>query len=229
VHRDQRNDESFSLSTLIVGSVSSAAAAVVVHELWRTGTIIGAAAMPVLVALFAEALQRPAAQISRRLHSSIPGETPGDRRRLTASRVATRVAPHGSGSAPGVTFRWRLAALTGLAAFVLGAAGLTASEALLQRAVGDRDARTTLFDGGLRRSVPASAETAPAWRPAERVAERARPARKPNRLAHRRAKQPPATPTPTPAPSPTPQPTPTATPEPAPQPIPPTDAEEVDH
>jgi outer membrane biosynthesis protein TonB len=169
VHRDQRNDESFSLSTLIVGSVSSAAAAVVVHELWRTATIIGAAAMPVLVALFAEA------------------------------------------------------ALTGLAAFVVGAAGLTASEALLQRAVGDRDARTTLFESGLRRGAPNAPGTDPAWRPAQPAAERTRPARKPDR----RAKQPPATPTP--APSPTPPPTPTATPEPAPQPIPPTDVEEVDH
>jgi hypothetical protein len=187
-----------------VGSVSSAAAAVVVHELWRTGTIIGAAAMPVLVALFAEALQRPAAQISRRLHPSIPGEAPGQTIRIY------RVRP-----------RWRLAALTGLAAFVLGAAGLTASEALLQRAVGDRDARTTLFDSELRRSPPA----APASAPAERVAEQARPPRKPDR----RAKQPSATPTPSPAPSPTPQPTPTATPEPVPQPIPPTDTKEVDH
>jgi hypothetical protein len=189
VHRDQRNDESFSLSTLIVGSVSSAAAAVVVHELWRTGTIIGAAAMPVLVALIAEALRRPAARISLRMRSP----------------------------------RWRLAALTGLMAFVLGAAGLTASEALLQRAVGDRDARTTLFDGGLRRSAPSP----PVSAPAQRVAEQARPPRKPDR----RAKQPSATltPTPSPAPSPTPQPTPTATPEPAPQPIPSTDTKEVDH
>jgi hypothetical protein len=205
VHRDQRDDESFSLSTLIVGSVSSAAAAVVVHELWRTGTIIGAAAMPVLVALFAEALQRPVAQISRRLHPSIPREAPGQTIRIY------RVRP-----------RWRLAALTGVTAFVLGAAGLTASEALLQRAVGDRDARTTLFDGGLRRSAPSP----PASAPAQRVAEQARPPRKPDR----RAKQPSATltPTPSPAPSPTPQPTPTATPEPAPQPIPPTDTKEVD-
>ena len=191
--------------------MSSAAAAVVVHELWRSGTIIGAAATPVLVALFAEALQRPVMRISRLVHPSLPGE----------SVRIYRTRP-----------RWMVAVLTGLAAFVLGAAGLTASEAIMQRAVADRDARTTLFDSALRHSASSARETVPAWRPAAPAAEAARkdkrPPRTPDRRAPDRAQQPSATPTPNPTPQPTPAPSPSATPKPAPQPIPPTETKEVE-
>ena len=44
--------------TLVVASVSSAAAAVVVRELWAPGTIASAALTPSLIALFAELLHR---------------------------------------------------------------------------------------------------------------------------------------------------------------------------
>ena len=43
---------------LIIASASSAAAAVVVHALWKPGTVIAAALTPILMSLFAEALSR---------------------------------------------------------------------------------------------------------------------------------------------------------------------------
>src|SRR5438874_9295489 len=48
----------FSLPRLVIASVSSAAAAVVVHQLWPPGTIPSAALTPVLVELFAAGLRR---------------------------------------------------------------------------------------------------------------------------------------------------------------------------
>ena len=58
-----RDEKRHSLTTLTIASLSSAAAAVVVHHLWRAGTILGAAATPVLVTLFAEALRRPVERV----------------------------------------------------------------------------------------------------------------------------------------------------------------------
>ena len=182
--RETRDERAFSAMTLVVGSVSSAAAAVVVHEVWRAGTLLGAAATPVLMALFAEALRRPA-------------------ERLPA--------------------RWRLAVGTGLAAFVLGAAGLTAAEALLERSAADDRSGTTLFD---TRPLPRStmpSDAGPSIRLEEPAPDRRRPAegRTQGRRVHARSK----VPSPTPRPTPTPTPTPTVSPTPAPTvpvPAPPT-------
>ena len=187
--REPRDERAFSATTLVVGSVSSAAAAVVVHEVWRAGALVGAAATPVLMALFAEALRRPA-------------------ERLPA--------------------RWRLAVGTGLAAFVLGAAGLTAAEALLERSVADGRAGTTLFDA--RPQPPSAASTDAVPRVEESASE---PERARRRLpkAHPQSRRiradsgvPSPTPTPSPAGPPVPPPTPTPAPTvpvPAPPPAPP--------
>jgi hypothetical protein len=177
--RETRDERAFSATTLVVGSVSSAAAAVVVHEVWRAGTLLGAAATPVLMALFAEALRRPA-------------------ERLPA--------------------RWRLAVGTGLAAFVLGAAGLTAAEALLERSVADGHAGTTLFD--TRPQPPSAASTDAVPRVEESASEPAR-ARRRSPKAHPQSRRIRAdsevpSPTPTPTPSPAGPPVPPRTPTPAP-------------
>jgi hypothetical protein len=60
------SERGLSVTGLIIASVSSAAAAVVVHALWEPGTVIGAAATPVLMSLFAEALRRPAERVTAR-------------------------------------------------------------------------------------------------------------------------------------------------------------------
>jgi hypothetical protein len=187
VQRDPktRDEQRLSVMTLIIGSVSSAAAAVIVHELWRTGSIIGAAATPVLMTLIAEALRRP------------------------AERVTVRPAL--------VPARWRLAVLTGLAAFVLGAAGLTAAEALLERSVADGHAGTTLFD---TRPQPRSATSTDAGPPA-RLDEPARYRRRPPkaRTQRQRIRAGAQVPSPTPVPTPTPSPAvPPAQPTPTPAP-----------
>jgi len=124
---DSSSEHGFSVTSLIVGSVSSAAAAVVVHALWEPGTIIGAAATPVLMSLFAEALRRPAERVT----------------------VRTRAgnAQHGKIDVQRPARRWWRAVLAGLAAFALGAVVLTVAEVVLDRAIADRDGGTTFFDG----------------------------------------------------------------------------------
>src|SRR4051812_42537373 len=61
-----RNDSGsgIGLSTLVIASVSSMAAAIIVRAIWGPGAIISAAVTPVLVTLIAEALKRPTQVVS---------------------------------------------------------------------------------------------------------------------------------------------------------------------
>jgi hypothetical protein len=130
---------------LVVAALSSAAAAVVVHSVWAPGTIAGAAMMPVLVMLFSELLRHPAERLSR-----------AARERQDAHLSI------GSARSPYRVYRmrprwWRVLA-TGMAAFVLGGAALTAAELVLERSLADRGERTTLLGGAhVRRSTPSAA------------------------------------------------------------------------
>jgi hypothetical protein len=185
--REKGHEHRLSLPTLIIGSVSSAAAAVIVHEIWRAGSILGAAVTPVLMTLFAEALRRPVERVTVRMPV---GQAPlSDPPMPDATIRVYRSLP-----------RWRLAVVTGLTAFVLGAAALTAAEVLLQRSVADGHAGTTLFDTRPRHGAATPTEAEPPSAP-----------REPDRTP---------TPTPTPTPSPTPTATATSTPGPSPTPTP---------
>jgi hypothetical protein len=179
--RDSPSGNGLSLTSLIIGSVSSAAAAVVVHALWEPGTIIGAATTPVLMALFAEALRRPAERV-----------------KLSAGQ------------------RSRRAVVAGLAAFALGAVGLTVSELVLDRAIADREDGTTLF-GGATRSAP-SPDLLPASPTPEPTPTDRRSADEPQDRGRRSGRPERSGPTPTATPTPTrtapAQPTPSITPTP---------------
>jgi hypothetical protein len=218
-NQEPQRETSLSLTNLIIGSVSSAAAAVIVHRLWRAGAILGAAATPVLMALFAEALRRPAERVTVRtrrtparraslLHPSLPRDVSGETIRIYRSRP-----------------RWGLAVLSGLTAFALGAAGLTVSEALLHRSVADSGARTTLFDARPPRRAAPPPKSEPGARPAGPASERARDDRLRRERRDRRSGAGPAnpqeTPSPTPDPTPTPSPTPPPPPQAGPTPVPP--------
>jgi hypothetical protein len=60
--RDQAKP-GLSVTTLMIASLSSLAAALVVSRLWGGGTLLGAAMTPVIVALVSEGLNRPAKAI----------------------------------------------------------------------------------------------------------------------------------------------------------------------
>jgi hypothetical protein len=192
VSRDASDEKRLSPADLVIASVSSAAAAVIVHALWKPGTVIAAALTPILVSLFAEALRRPAELVRVRTGS-------GDGGRATVEVHRSRP-------------RWGRAVVIGLAAFGLGAAGLTAAEVVLNRAFAERAGDTTLFDDE-RRSSPAGTP--------DSASPTADPT--PTTDARRDRKSPSKRPEPTPTPTPTPtvsrpmQPTPTPA-DPTPQP-----------
>lgn len=219
-----------SLQTLVIASLASVAAAIVVHKLWRGGAIIGAAITPVIVAIVSETLRKPVDRVT----------TLRDQRRQP-TQVHRGPSPAPTGPVREDRFGiWqeerqplarrrstRLALMTGLLAFVIGACALTASELVFGGSVGGGNDRLTLPVGGeKKRSSEARTtttetepqedqtptETTPTVPPQEQTPTEAAPPTD-------TAPVPPVTPTPTePAPDPNAQPTEPAPAEPAPTP-----------
>ena len=57
--------EGISVQTLVIAAVASALSAVIVREVWGSGTVFAAAITPVLVTLLTESLKKPAATVSK--------------------------------------------------------------------------------------------------------------------------------------------------------------------
>jgi hypothetical protein len=162
--------EGLNLTTLVIAALASAAAAIIVSRLWRTGTIMAAAMTPVIVAIVREMLDRPARRVSAIAARSAP------RPLSRAARTVAPPPPEADAPPPPMTVspeltarkvygrrsvmnrgRWRLAIVTGLLAFAIAAAALTVPELLAGRSVVSRSKDTTVF-GGARHATPKSHE-----------------------------------------------------------------------
>ena len=159
-HPQEEPSSGPSLLTLAIASASSVVAAILVSKIWGPGTIIGAAATPVIVTFVGELLKKPAEKITvvrvsptgtevheRATPASPPSERGAPRSPQSASTMAAR-SVHRSRRRP-----LAIALATGLLAFVIGAAVLTSSELVLGDAsVASGDRRTTLGGGGTTES-----------------------------------------------------------------------------
>lgn len=167
---EQDRDSGLSFKNLLTAAVASAAAAILVRLIWEPGALIGAALTPVLFILLTEALKKPADLITARASRLHPAHPPPGAREsadpvVPAPPEAVAALPAGE-VAPRRVYRSRvtpravrLALVGGLAAFVLAGVGLTLSELVLGRSVGQQSNRTTLLGG--ERSVssePANSE-----------------------------------------------------------------------
>ena len=216
-----------SLQTLVIASLASVAAAIVVHELWKGGAILGAAITPVIVAIVSETLRKPvervtSVRVDRRAGTEVhrggsvaaPEPAEGDRFGIWEADKQSWTQRRST----------KLAVVTGLLAFVIGAFALTASELVFGGSVGGGNDRLTLPVGGAKETSSETrttttetqpqedqtpTETTPTVPPQEQTPTEAVPPTD-------TAPVPPVTPTPTePAPDPNAQPTPA---EPAPTP-----------
>jgi hypothetical protein len=176
VSSDGKDHSGLSLTTLMIASASSVAAAIVVSRLWGAGTLFGAALTPVIVALVSEGLHRPAKAVSTVRQSRTQRYDPvaegrrgmreGDLDRARPARPGERPAAERAAAgapAPARTARARererasrgrsrrplmLALATGLVAFVIGAVVLTGTELVFgDSAVSGSSGRTTLLGG----------------------------------------------------------------------------------
>jgi hypothetical protein len=159
--RDDRRGSRISLQTLIVASVASAAASFAAARLWGAGTLISAAATPVVVALVSEFLRRPVEKVAATAkkvptgHSvpvvrrpMIPGHEDPTRFEHPAE-VTANVDPETTEPAGGEAWRprWRLAIATGLLAFAIVVAFYTVPDLIAGSSItGNGDGLT--FVGG---------------------------------------------------------------------------------
>ena len=138
--------------TLVIAAVSSVVAAILVGKIWASGTLWATAMTPVIVALVKEALERPAQRVRE---VSVVG-----RRQSGEELVVEEVEPPTAAGAPpepagyrtyGIRRKhWKVAIVTGLLAFVLGALVLTVPELVAGRSITNGDRATTLFHGKAR-------------------------------------------------------------------------------
>jgi hypothetical protein len=165
VSPEQKNESGsgLSLTTLLISSLSAAAAAIVVPMFWQRGSVFATAVTPVIVALVSEGLNRPAKVIK----TAAPRVT---RRTATGAAVRTRtpsgVGARGDGPEQlpprrddpfglyederprGGRRPLKIALVTGLLAFLVGAGVVTASElAVFGHSVGQSNRSTGLFGG----------------------------------------------------------------------------------
>jgi hypothetical protein len=149
--------------TMVAASVSSVLSAVVVSHIWGPGTLYGAAATPIIVALVSEALQRPKRVIetARQVRATRGFDPVAEGRRglhegdfatvtpLAGTDRSVHRVPTGP-RVPRVSRRRRvaIAVATGVLAFAVAAFALTGGELVFgSSAVGGVASRTTLFGG----------------------------------------------------------------------------------
>jgi hypothetical protein len=121
-----------SATTLAIASLSSLAAALIVHKFWQAGAFVGAAVTPVIVALVSEGLRRPVDVVKSRATTVNPPPVVTERRDDPFGIWEDQQkAPRGRRR-----LHVGLAVATGLVAFVIAGFLLTGAELVLGGASG---------------------------------------------------------------------------------------------
>ena len=229
----QQKSSGLSLQTLLISSLSAVAAATVVPMFWEKGSIIATAVTPIVVAIVSELLNRPAKvitaaapKVSRRSATGAALRSPQPTGVGARGEGPERVArePVRDGGAPPWSrdpedpfglrspeprrrrFPLKLAVGTGLAAAVIGAGVVTASElTVFGHSIGHSGRETSLF-GGKTAQHKSKPTPTPTPTPSASATKTATPS---------------ATATPTPSATATPSATPSATETPSATPTPP--------
>lgn len=141
-----------SLQTLVIASAAAAAASYVVSRVWEPGTLISAAATPVLVALVSEFLRKPVQTVSataKRVpvvqqvtivrERATPPVDPG----VTAVMEAAADPP----PPQSLRVRWGVIAATAAAAFVIVVGLFTVPDLIAGKSITGNGRGTTYFGG----------------------------------------------------------------------------------
>ena len=163
-----KEDGGLSMQSLLIASAASMAAAIVIHEVWRPGAILGAAVTPVIVALVSEALRKPVTRVSTLREQRGLGRTTTQERRQAAPTAAAPAEDRFGIWEAERREPWhrrldrrhaRLALVTGVLAFAVGAFALTGAELVLGGNVGSGAKSTTLVGGKDERSSDGQDDT----------------------------------------------------------------------
>jgi hypothetical protein len=131
--KDDRPGSGISLETLIIASLASAAASFAASRIWGKGTLISAAATPVVVALVSEFLRwsRPRRRVEPSA-ATTPNVDPGAIKYYKTDSWRPR---------------WRPALVTGLVAFAIVVALYSVTDLIAGRSITGNGQPTTFFGG----------------------------------------------------------------------------------
>lgn len=160
--QSEKTDSGLSITTLLIASASSMAAAIFIHEFWTGGAILGAAVTPIIVAIVSESLKKPTQRVTA-IREQRREATSLDRRTPTRSTQRPSTPPPPELERPDPFGIWqddrrsswdrfkgrpmKIALTTGLLAFAIGALVLTSGELVFGGSVGGGD-KPTLVGGG---------------------------------------------------------------------------------
>jgi len=131
----------FNPLTLTIAALSAVVAAVVVGRIWPGGTLWATAMTPVIVSLVKESLERPAQKIT--VAAPLPRFSGhGDPIAEDAAEEPAAYKTYGIQRK-----HWKIAAITGLVAFVIAALVLTVPELVAGRSVTHSNRGTSLWGG----------------------------------------------------------------------------------
>jgi hypothetical protein len=158
--KEQRPPSRISLQTLIIASIASAAASFAASRIWGSGTLVSAAATPVVVALVSEFLRRPVQTVAKSAKKVPTVQTlPLHRRTVPAPGDSTAAADEATATSKedsettgqgegGAGHRWRLAVITGLLAFAIVVAVFTVPDLVAGHSITGNGQPTTFFGAG---------------------------------------------------------------------------------
>jgi hypothetical protein len=166
-----------SVTTLVIASVSSIAAAYVIHTFWTGGVILGAGLTPVIVAIVSESLKRPTQAITsireeRKSRSTVAQRMPGETQ-IAPPPELERPDPFGiwEDGRQKSRFHWvkgrplKIAVATGLLAFAIAAFVVTGADLVFGS--GDGGDRLRIVPGTQQRSDRDREDTTTTTQPAE--------------------------------------------------------------
>jgi hypothetical protein len=145
--REREEERRLNMRTLAIASGASATAAAVTSQLWIHGTWLAAALTPVLVALISEAMHRPTERLARAWTSDRPAARPARGAATEPAGFAgpVRVYRQPSSSAPLRRLALGVVIATGVIAFLIAVAVLTAGDLISGGSIGKGSGSTTFF------------------------------------------------------------------------------------
>jgi hypothetical protein len=171
--REREEERRLNIRTLVIASVASATAAVLVSQVWAAGTWMAAAVTPVIVALVSELLHRPTEAIAEKVSvqrtrvapraapevgAREPAEPPG---RIYRAQGRRRLGQGGPKRRTRRKIALGVVAVTALLAFAITAIAITGTELVTGGSIGKGDRDTTLFGGGRGDAQSEDAESQP--------------------------------------------------------------------
>jgi hypothetical protein len=142
--------------TLVIAAAASVAASFLIARIWGPGTLFGAAAAPVIVALVSAGLQRPVAAVRGTVEKDAETVDPAPDTPSPPAGLPRTAGDDGArldGHRDSRWGRWRWGLITGLAGFLIAVAIITVPDLLTGSSITGNGRPTTFFGAAPKRQT----------------------------------------------------------------------------